>query len=72
MTFEQLKARVAQATGREPAVADLAALGEFVLDGALRREFIIARDLDGTEALLHRRAEAIGAASLPPAHRLGI
>lgn len=67
MTFEQLKARVAQATGREPAVADLAALGEFVLDGALRREFIIARDLDGTEALLHRRAEAIGAASLPGA-----
>lgn len=72
MTFEQLKERVAQATGHEPAVADLAALGEFAVDGALRRDFIIAQGLDGTEALLHRRAEAIGAASLPPAHRLGI
>jgi NAD(P)-dependent dehydrogenase (short-subunit alcohol dehydrogenase family) len=72
MTFEQLKARVAEATGTEPAVADLEALGEFAVDGALERRFVIAHDLDDTERLLHRRAEAIGAAQLPPAHRLGV
>jgi len=72
MTFEQLRERVAQATGREPAVADIGELGEFAVTGALRRDFVIAHDLDDTEALLHRRAEAIGAARLPPAHRLGV
>ncbi|MFN8051568.1 MAG: SDR family NAD(P)-dependent oxidoreductase [Acidimicrobiales bacterium] len=72
MTFEQLKERVAQATGSEPAVADIAQLGAFAVDGALARRFIIARDLDSTEELLHRRAEAIGDALLPPAHRLGV
>lgn len=72
MTFEQLKDRVAQATGREPAVADIGDLGAFAVDGALRRDFIIAHDLDDTAALLHRRADAIGEAQLPPAHRLGV
>jgi NAD(P)-dependent dehydrogenase (short-subunit alcohol dehydrogenase family) len=72
MTFEQLKERVATATGTEPAVADIPALGEFAVDGALRRDFIIARDLDDTADLLHRRADAIGRAELPPAHRLGV
>jgi NAD(P)-dependent dehydrogenase (short-subunit alcohol dehydrogenase family) len=72
MTFEQLKERVATATGSEPKVADLAALGEFAVDGALERRFIIAHDLDATAELLHRRADAIGAARLPPSHRMGV
>ena len=33
---------------------------------------IIAHDLEETAELLHRRADAIGAAELPPAHRIGI
>ncbi len=72
LTFEQLRERVAIATGREPTVADVAELGEFAVEGAIRREFIIARGLDATAELLHRRAEAVGRAQLPPAHRLGI
>jgi len=72
MTFEELKDRVAQATGTEPAVADIGELGAFAVDGALDRRFIIARDLDSTAALLHRRADAIGEALLPPAHRIGV
>jgi len=72
MTFEELKDRVARATGSEPAIADIAELGQFAVDGALARRFIIARDLDATERLLHLRAEAIAAGLLPPAHRLGV
>lgn len=72
MTFEQLKERVAAATGKEPPVADITALGEFAVDGALARDFIIARDLPDTAELLHARADAIGRAELPPSHRLGI
>ncbi len=72
MSFEQLKERVAAATGREPPVADIPALGEFAATGALNRDFIIARDLEDTAELLHRRADAIGKAQLPPHHQLGI
>lgn len=72
MSFEELKSRVAAATGKEPPVADLAGLGELAVEGALQRRFIIARDLDDTAELLHRRADAIGRAELPPAHRLGV
>jgi NAD(P)-dependent dehydrogenase (short-subunit alcohol dehydrogenase family) len=72
MSFDQLKERVAAATGTEPKVADIGELGEFAVEGALRRDFIIARDLDDTAELLHRRADAIGRAELPPAHRLGV
>lgn len=68
MTFEELKARVAAATGREPAVADLAAMAERVLDGVARRDFILADGLDGTAELLHRRADAVGRGELPPPH----
>lgn len=70
MTFEQLKERVAQATGTEPPVADLAELAAFVLDGVVRRDVVIAKDLDATAALLHRRADAIGRAEAPPLHGL--
>jgi len=72
MTFDELKARVASATGKDPAVADLDELGEFVVDGALRRDFIIAKGLDATAELLHRRADAIGRGELPPHHGLGL
>lgn len=72
MTFEELKARVAAATGREPPVADLDELAEFVVDGVARRDFIIAKDLEATGELLHRRADAIGRGELPPQHRLGL
>ena len=71
-TFEELKDRITEATGQEPKVADMPALGEFAVEGALERRFIIAHDLEETAELLHRRAEAIGAAELPPAHRIGI
>ena len=68
MTFDELKSRVAAATGKEPAVADLDELAEFVLDSVARRDFIIAKDLDATAELLHERAEAIGRGELPVAH----
>ena len=70
LTFDELKAMVAKMRGTEPEVADLAELGEFVLDGVTERRFIIARDLDETAALLHDRADAIGRAELPRGHDL--
>lgn len=70
MTFDQLKAYVAQQTGTEPPVADLDELGEFVADGVVARRFVIARDLDATAALLHHRADAIGRGEVPPPHEL--
>jgi hypothetical protein len=72
MTFEQLRERVTAATGREAPVADVSSLGEFAVQGALERSYVIAHDLDSTGELLHRRADAIAAAELPPAHRLGV
>ena len=71
LTFDQLKEIVAEMRGEEPDVADLDELGEFVLDGVAERRYVIARDLDETEQLLHRRAEAIGRAEMPPGHSLG-
>ncbi len=72
MSFDELKSRVAAATGHEPPVADLGELADFVLDGVQRRDFIIARNLETTAELLHRRADAIAAGELPPHHELGI
>ncbi len=71
LTFDQLKAMITRARGSEPAVADLDELGEFVLDGVQERRYVIARDLDDTARLLHRRADAIGRAEMPPHHQLG-
>ena len=70
LTFDQLKAMVARLRGAEPEVVDLDELGEFVLDGVAERRYIIARNLDETEGLLHARAEAIGRAEMPPGHNL--
>ena len=71
MTFNELKAALEKA-GRKVPVADLPALGRFAVDGAKRGDFIIARNLDDTADLLHRRADAIGRGELPPHHGLGI
>ncbi len=71
MTFEQLKELVAK-SGREVKVADLNELGHFVVDAVGERRYIIARDIEGTVDLLHRRADAIGAFDMPPVHEMGI
>jgi hypothetical protein len=63
---------VSAATGREAPVADVASLGEFAVEGALARRYVIAHGLGDTAELLQRRAEAIGRGELPPAHRLGV
>jgi NAD(P)-dependent dehydrogenase (short-subunit alcohol dehydrogenase family) len=72
MTFDQLKERVAQATGKEPPVADLPELGRFAVAGAAQRDFLIAKELGSSAELLHRRADAVGQAQLPPPHVMGI
>ena len=72
MTFDQLKERVAQATGKEPPVADLPELGRFAVAGAARRDFLIAKELGASAELLHRRADAVGQAQLPPPHVMGL
>ena len=72
MTFEELKAAVERASGREVPVADLRELGRFAVAGAKRGDYVIARDLDTTADLLHRRADAIARAELPPHHGLGV
>lgn len=72
MTFDELKTMIADATGTEPRVADIDALGEFVVDCVERRQFVIGRDLEDTVDLLHRRADAIGRFEVPPHHQMGI
>ncbi|RMH71578.1 MAG: SDR family NAD(P)-dependent oxidoreductase [Actinomyces sp.] len=71
MTFEELKARL-EAAGRDVKVADLDELGRFVVDAVAERRYIIARDLDDTVDLLHRRADAIGRFEVPPCHEIGL
>ncbi len=72
LTFDELHAKVSAALGREAPVADVAELGRFAVDGACERRFVIARELGATAELLHRRADAIGDATLPPPYRLGV
>ena len=67
MTFDEMKAMLADA-GRDVTEADLDELGDFAVTEAAARRFIIARDLDHTVALLHRRADAIGRREVPPHH----
>ncbi len=71
MTFDELKDLVAS-TGREVKVADLDDLGRFVVASTAERRFIIARDIEDTIDLLHRRADAIGNFLVPPHHDMGI
>jgi NAD(P)-dependent dehydrogenase (short-subunit alcohol dehydrogenase family) len=67
MTFDEMKAMLAKA-GRDVTEADLDALGDFAVTEAAARRYIIARDLDPTVALLHRRADAIARREVPPHH----
>ena len=69
MTFDQMKEMLAKG-GRDVTEADLDELGEFVVDETAARRYIIARNLDETVDLLHRRAEAIGQRLVPPHHEL--
>jgi len=71
MTFDELKAAV-EASGREVTVADLDELGRFVVEGVKAGRFIIGHDLEATGELLHRRADAIARAELPPHHDMGV
>jgi NAD(P)-dependent dehydrogenase (short-subunit alcohol dehydrogenase family) len=65
-TFAEYKAALEQ-SGQEVKVADLLELGRFVLDEIAAGKYVIARDLDRSAALLHRRADAIGRGELPSA-----
>ncbi|HZM30325.1 MAG TPA: SDR family NAD(P)-dependent oxidoreductase [Acidimicrobiales bacterium] len=67
MTFDEMKAMLAKA-GRDVAEADLDELGDFAVTEAAARRYLIARDVDGTVDLLHRRADAIGRREIPPHH----
>jgi NAD(P)-dependent dehydrogenase (short-subunit alcohol dehydrogenase family) len=67
MTFDEMKAMLAR-SGRDVTEADLDELGDFAVTEAAARRYIIARDLDATVALLHRRADAIGRREVPPHH----
>jgi NAD(P)-dependent dehydrogenase (short-subunit alcohol dehydrogenase family) len=70
MTFDQMKSWLEQA-GHDVTEADLDELGDFVADEVAQRRYIIGRNLDSTVDLLHRRADAIGARTVPPHHGLG-
>ena len=67
MTFDEMKDMLAKA-GRDVTEADLDALGDFVVNETADRRYIITMDLHDTVALLHRRADAIGALNVPPHH----
>jgi NAD(P)-dependent dehydrogenase (short-subunit alcohol dehydrogenase family) len=67
MTFDEMKAMLAR-SGRDVTEADLDELGDFAVTEAAARRYIIARDLDRTVELLHRRADAIGRREVPPHH----
>ena len=69
MTFDEMKDMLAKG-GRDVTEADLDELGEFVVDETAARRYIIARNLDDTVDLLHRRADAIGRREVPPHHEL--
>lgn len=67
MTFDEMKDMLAKA-GRDVTEADLDELGDFVVEETAARRYIIARDLEATTKLLHRRADAIGRREIPPHH----
>lgn len=71
MTFDEMVTMLRDA-GRDVKIADLGELGEFVVDGVRERRFIIARDLEDTIGLLHRRADAIARFEVPPHHDMGL
>jgi NAD(P)-dependent dehydrogenase (short-subunit alcohol dehydrogenase family) len=64
-TFEEFKAQL-EAAGRTVEIMDLSELGRFCVQGVKRGDFIIGHGLEEAAAILHRRADAIGAGKLPP------
>ncbi len=65
-TFAEFRAQL-EAAGRPVEVMDLLELGRFCVQGVKRGDFIIGKGLEESAAMLHRRADAIGAGQLPPA-----
>jgi NAD(P)-dependent dehydrogenase (short-subunit alcohol dehydrogenase family) len=65
-TFEEFRAQL-EAASRPVEVMDLLELGRFCVQGVKRGDFIIGKGLEESAAMLHRRADAIGAGQLPPA-----
>ena len=65
-TFEEFKAQL-EASGHPAQLMDLRELGRFCVEGVRRGDFIIGHGLEDAAAMLHRRADAIGAGQLPPA-----
>jgi NAD(P)-dependent dehydrogenase (short-subunit alcohol dehydrogenase family) len=65
-TFEEFKTQL-EAAGHPAQLMDLRELGRFCVQGVRRGDFIIGHGLPEAAAMLHRRADAIGAGQLPPA-----
>jgi NAD(P)-dependent dehydrogenase (short-subunit alcohol dehydrogenase family) len=65
-TFEEFKAQL-EVAGHPVQLMDLRELGRFCLEGVKRGDFIIGYGLEEAAAVLHRRADIIGAGQLPPA-----
>jgi NAD(P)-dependent dehydrogenase (short-subunit alcohol dehydrogenase family) len=65
-TFEEFKAQL-EASGHPAQLMDLLELGRFCVAGVKRGDFVIGYGLEDSAAMLHRRADAIGAGQLPPA-----
>lgn len=72
MTFDELKSAVEKAKGEPVKVMDLDELAATYVAGVKDGRYIIGYDLDETAELLHRRADAIGKAELPPHHQMGV
>ena len=69
LTFEQFRKRLA-AGGMNADLADLNELGRFVVAEIKDGRFVIGHNLVDAGRLLHTRADAISAGSLPPHHNL--
>ncbi|MEQ8841038.1 MAG: SDR family NAD(P)-dependent oxidoreductase [Acidimicrobiales bacterium] len=71
MTFDEMKSML-EKSGRVVREADLDAQGDHVVAETAARRYIITMDLGDTVALLHRRADAVGALDVPPHHGMPI
>ena len=70
-TFAEFKATLA-AAGRPTDTVDLSELGRFAVQGVKEGRFIISHNLDQAGRLLHARADAIAAGTLPPSALEGL
>jgi len=69
VTFAEFRERLA-AMGKNADVADLEALGRFVVAEVKAGRYVIGHNLDEAGSLLHARADAIARGELPPHHNL--